>query len=133
MSDVVDIEAIDRQLVTIRERALEYERRYAEELSRLKEYEGFGGEKPVSWTNLDLLARLMAQGISYLIGGRSVSPSFPDVPRFVHAAQMLKKYDPLQSASKQAFAILKRLNKYGITRWSIETGMTVALPRTVTN
>ncbi len=32
---VVDIETIDRQLVTIRERALEYERRYAEELSRV--------------------------------------------------------------------------------------------------
>lgn len=35
MTDAVDIENIDRQLVTIRERALEYERRYADDLAQV--------------------------------------------------------------------------------------------------
>lgn len=93
--------------------------RYADELSRLKEYVGFGGEKPVSLTKLDRLTRLASQGIRFLKGEKPRWSTDVDVPRFVGAAHRLQTYDPSQSPSKQAFSVLKQLDKYGATRWSI--------------
>ena len=92
--------------------------RYQEELELLKEYAGFGGETPVSLTGNDAVTQLIAKGIGYLLGSKPNSSTNPDL-RFVHAAHMLKEYDPDTSASVQAFSILEQMNKNGFTKWSI--------------
>jgi len=68
---------------------------YEKELENLKTYEGFGGEKPISMTD-------------------------DKVARFVHAAKMLKEYDPAKSGSivDYGFDILRQLER-GVTQWSI--------------
>jgi choloylglycine hydrolase len=92
--------------------------RYQEELGLLKEYAGFGGEKPISLTGDDAVTQLVAKGIGYLLGTKPNSSADRDL-RFVHAAHMLNEYDPDTSARVQAFSILKQMNKNGFSKWSI--------------
>ena len=68
---------------------------YARELEILNEYEGFGGDKPIGMAD-------------------------EKVERFVHAAKMLKDYDPAKSDSivDYGFDILRQLERGG-TQWSI--------------
>ena len=69
--------------------------RYAVELDRLKRYEGFGGRWPVELNDFN-------------------------TPRFVHAAYMLKNYDPVKSESiiNYGFDILNHMERGG-TQWSV--------------
>jgi penicillin V acylase-like amidase (Ntn superfamily) len=92
--------------------------RYQEELALLKEYAGFGGEKPISLTGDEAVISAIAEGIGELFGSKQYSSADRDL-RFVHAAHMLKEYDPDASASVQAFSILKQMNQHGFTKWSI--------------
>ena len=69
-------------------------------------------------TGDDAVTQLIAKGIGYLLGSKPNSSADRDL-RFVHAAHMLKEYDPAKSASVQAFSILKQMNKNGFTKWSI--------------
>jgi len=73
---------------------------YAKELENLKGYEGFGGSRPID-----------------MAGER--------VERFVHAAKMLKDYDPSKSDSiiNYGFDILGQLERGG-TQWSVICDMT---------
>ena len=68
---------------------------YAKELEILNGYEGFGGNKPIDMAN-------------------------EKVERFVHAAKMLKDYDPSKSESivHYGFEILGQMERGG-TQWSI--------------
>jgi choloylglycine hydrolase len=68
---------------------------YAKELENLKEYEGFGGTKPIDMAD-------------------------EQVERFVHAAKMLKDYDPSKTESivDYGFDVLGQLERGG-TQWSI--------------
>lgn len=66
---------------------------YDDELERLKLYQGFGGDKPLSLDDAE-------------------------TPRFVHAARMLKDFEPASGEPVDyAFRILKRLERGG-TQWS---------------
>ncbi|UCE21406.1 MAG: linear amide C-N hydrolase [Candidatus Aminicenantes bacterium] len=67
--------------------------KYNEEMERLRKFEGFGGGQAIDFDNKKL-------------------------PRFVHAAQMLKDYDPSERpAVEYGFDILAQLERGG-TRWS---------------
>jgi penicillin V acylase-like amidase (Ntn superfamily) len=67
--------------------------KYNEEMESLRKYKGFGGDRFIDFDNKKL-------------------------PRFVHAAQMLKGYDPSESpAVKYGFDILAQLERGG-TQWS---------------
>jgi len=68
---------------------------YSEELKILKNYKGFGGSKPIVMSDME-------------------------VPRFVHAAKMLKDYNPSKSETivDYGFDILGQLERGG-TQWSI--------------
>lgn len=69
--------------------------RYSGELDRLKRYDGFGGRWPVKMND-------------------------KNTPRFVHAAYMLKNYDPAKSESiiDYGFDILNQMERGG-TQWSV--------------
>ena len=68
---------------------------YSLEMKGLKEFKGFGG-------------------------GKSVEMEKRDIPRFVHAAHMIKNYDPAISGNIvfYGFDILKQLERGG-TQWSV--------------
>lgn len=68
---------------------------YQAELDDLRSYRGFGGEK-------------------------DPEPRYPrEDPRFRWAAAMLAESDPATPAVERAFAILKRLDLIGTTKWSV--------------
>ncbi len=68
--------------------------KYSQEIERLGTYEEFGGDTPVSLENKK------------------------DIPRFVHAAYMLKHFDPSKNRPVDyAFQTLKQLER-GVTQWS---------------
>ncbi len=68
---------------------------YAPELDDIKNYAGFGGAK-------------------------DPEPRYPrEDPRFRWAALMLKSTDPATPAVDRAFAVLKRLDINGTTKWSV--------------
>lgn len=73
---------------------------YSLEMKRLKTYAGFGGKKPVTMKKRK-------------------------EPRFVHAAKMIKEYDPVKSGkiTDYAFDILDQLNSGGYNRWQIVVDM----------
>lgn len=72
---------------------------YTEELSRLQEYEGFGGNKVIDLKN-------------------------KNTPKFIHAAYMLKNYKPSDAESiiDYGFTILKQIDR-GRRQWSIVCDM----------
>ena len=73
---------------------------YSFELKTLRRYEGFGGQRPVT----------MEKGKE---------------PRFVHAAEMIKDYDPKISGNiiNYGFDILDQLNSGGYNQWQIIVDM----------
>ena len=67
---------------------------YSTEIEHVSQYEGFGGTSPVSLDDASL-------------------------PRFVHAAHMLKKFDPAEDPPDEyGFDVLRHLER-GTTQWSI--------------
>lgn len=73
---------------------------YSQEITKLKTYEGFGGRKPIK------MKKIME-------------------PRFVHAAKMIKEYDPAVSGkiSDYGFEILEQLSIGGSNKWQIIVDM----------